>query len=153
VSFVLDSSVALTWCFEDEATAACDALLGKLVNEGAHAPSLWPLEVLNVLVMAERRGRITSQDRLHQAGWLHALPVALDTQTAEQAWQATSLLADGHRLTLYDAAYLELAHRLELPLATLDTHLRRAARALGVPLLGLDEESIGNDRPDQPSTA
>jgi predicted nucleic acid-binding protein len=139
VSFVLDSSVALTWCFEDEATAACDALLHRLADAGAHAPSLWPLEVLNALVMAERRGRITSQVFLGRVAWLHALPVALDAQTAEQAWLTTRMLAGQHRLTLYDAAYLELAHRLELPLATLDAELRGAANALGVPLLGLDE--------------
>jgi predicted nucleic acid-binding protein len=139
VSFVLDSSVALTWCFEDEASPAADALLNRLADEGAHAPSLWPLEVLNALAVAERRGRIARLARHRRAAFLQALPVALDGETAEYAWLTTNLLAEAHRLTLYDAAYLELAQRLELPLATLDADLRAAASALGVPLLGLEQ--------------
>jgi len=137
MSFVLDSSVALTWCFEDEATPAADALLGQLTDAGAYAPSLWPLEVLNALAMAERRGRIAMQTRHDRIAFLQSLPVTLDMQTAEQAWLTTNRLAGRYRLTVYDAAYLELAQRLELPLATLDTGLRTAAAALGVPLLGI----------------
>ena len=136
MSFVVDSSIALTWCFEDEATEAADALLVRLTHDGAHAPSLWPLEVLNVLVAAQRRGRITSKERHDRIALLHALPIILDTNTAEQSWSITNLLAARHGLTLYDAAYLELAQRLNLPLATLDADLRTAANALGVPVLG-----------------
>jgi len=138
MSFVLDSSVTLTWCFEDEATAAADAVLTRLTEHGAHAPSLWPLEILNALAMARRRGRITAEVQRERIAFLHALPVALDAQTAAQAWSVTYRLAEQHRLTLHDASYLELAQRLELPLATLDTDLRAAAGALGVPLLGAD---------------
>ncbi|MCL2021177.1 MAG: type II toxin-antitoxin system VapC family toxin [Betaproteobacteria bacterium] len=126
----------MTWCFEDEATQAADALLVRLANDGAHAPSLWPLEVLNVLVTAQRRGRITPEARQDRLALLHALPITFDTETAEQTWTITNLLAERYGLTLYDAAYLELAQRLSLPLATLDTDLRTAANALGVPLLG-----------------
>jgi predicted nucleic acid-binding protein len=136
VSFVVDSSIALTWCFEDESTQAADALLVRLTNKGAHAPSLWPLEVLNALVTAERRGRITSKARHERIALLRALPIILDTETAGQAWTITNLLAERHSLTLYDAAYLELAQRLDLPLATLDIDLRAAANVLGVPLMG-----------------
>jgi len=136
VTFVVDSSIALTWCFEDEATQVVDALLVRLTNDGAYAPSLWPLEVLNVLVMAQRRGRITLEARQNRIALLHALPITLDTETAGQSWTITNLLAERHGLTLYDAAYLELAQRLGLPLATLDTDLRTAASNLGVPLLG-----------------
>lgn len=136
MSFVVDSSIALTWCFEDEATQAADALLVRLTKDGAHAPSLWPLEVLNVLVMAQRRGRLTSESRQDRLALLQALPIRIDMETADQAWTITNLLAERHRLTLYDAAYLELAQRLNLPLATLDNDLRMAANALGVPLLG-----------------
>jgi predicted nucleic acid-binding protein len=136
MTFVVDSSIALTWCFEDEATQAADALLVRLTNDGAYAPSLWPLEVLNALAMAQRRGRITSEARQERLALLHALPITLDAETAEQAWTITNLLAERHALTLYDAAYLELAQRLGLPLATLDAALRTAANALGVPLLG-----------------
>ena len=136
MSFVVDSSIALTWCFEDEATPAADALLVRLASDGAHAPSLWPLEVLNALLAAQRRGRITSEARQNRLVLLHALPIILDTETAGQAWTITNLSAERHGLTLYDAAYLELAQRLNLPLATLDADLRTAANALGVPLLG-----------------
>jgi len=136
VTFVVDSSVALTWCFEDEATPTADALLVRLTKDGAHAPSLWPMEVLNALLMAQRRGRITPEARQDRIAFLHALPITLDTETAAQAWTTTNRLAERYDLTLYDAAYLELAQRLGLPLATLDTDLRKAANAVGVPLLG-----------------
>jgi predicted nucleic acid-binding protein len=137
VSFVLDSSVSLTWCFDDERTDATDALLERVVESGAAAPALWPLEVLNALAMAERRGRIDSERRQRLAGFLHDLPVTIDDETASQAWTVTSQLAARFRLTVYDAAYLELAQRLNLPLATLDQELRTAAAAArGVTLLG-----------------
>ena len=138
--FVVDSSIALTWCFEDEATPTADALLVRLTKDGAHAPSLWALEVLNALVMAQRRGRITSETRQDRLALLHALPITLDTETAAQAWTTTNRLAERYDLTLYDAAYLELAQRLNVPLATLDADLRKAANALGVPLLGAPED-------------
>ncbi len=140
MSFVIDSSVALTWCFEDEASPAADRLLAQLTDTGAVAPSLWPLEVLNGLAMAERRGRLTTLARHEKISFLQALPISLDHETAAQAWTTTTRLAERYRLTLYDAAYLELAQRLNLPLATLDKELREAARALGLPLLGLDAE-------------
>ena len=136
MSFVVDSSIALAWCFEDEATEAADDLLLRLTRDGAYAPSLWPLEVLNVLVAAQRRGRITSKERQDRIAILRALPVTIDTGTAEQAWTISNLLAERHHLTLYDAAYLELAQRLNLPLATLDADLRKAASAVGVQVLG-----------------
>jgi predicted nucleic acid-binding protein len=136
VSFVLDSSVSLTWCFDDERTDATDALLERVVESGAAAPALWPLEVLNALAMAERRGRIDSERRQRLAGFLHDLPVTIDDETASQAWTVASQLAARFRLTVYDAAYLELAQRLNLPLATLDQELRTAAAARGVTLLG-----------------
>jgi predicted nucleic acid-binding protein len=136
VSLVLDSSVALTWCFEDEHTSATLDLLDQIVETGAMAPSLWPLEILNGLAMAERRGRLDATCRHQLAGFLRDLPINLDPETASQSWTATALLAERYRLTLYDAAYLELAQRLDLPLATLDQELRVAGRALGLTLLG-----------------
>jgi len=136
VSFVLDSSVALSWCFEDERTPATAALLNQVAESGATAPSLWPLEVLNGLTMAERRGRLDEERRQRLGDFLHQLPVSLDHDTASQAWTVTLRLAARFRLTLYDAAYLELAQRLSLPLATLDQELRAAAEALGVTRLG-----------------
>lgn len=136
MSLVVDSSVALTWCFEDEHTPATLALLNQITETGAIVPSLWPLEVLNSLAMAERRGRLDAKQRHQLAGFLRDLPVNLDSETGNQAWTATALLAERYRLTLYDAAYLELAQRLDLPLATLDQEMRAAGSALGVTLLG-----------------
>jgi predicted nucleic acid-binding protein len=137
LSLVLDSSVALSWCFEDERTAATLAVLEQVTNQGALAPALWPLEVLNALVMAERRKRVTTAQRHLLAEGLQGLPVRLDQETAAQAWSVTLQLAEKHRLTLYDAAYLELAERMALPLATLDQELRAAASSLGISLLGI----------------
>ena len=134
MSFVLDSSVTLSWCFEDERTDATDALLNQVAESGAEAPSLWPLEILNALAMAERRRRINSERRQRLCGFLHDLPVNIDVETASRAWAATSQLAVRFKLTIYDAAYLELAQRLNLPLATLDKELRAAGRAVGIAL-------------------
>lgn len=100
----------------------------RVVESGADAPSLWPLEILNGLMMAERRGRLAADDRQRLGGFLRDLPVKLDADTSSQAWLTTSGLAARHRLTIYDAGYLELAHRLKLPLATLDAPLRAARR-------------------------
>ena len=136
MSFVLDNSVALAWCFEDEQTPATDALLDRLVREGATAPQLWPLEALNGLLTAERRKRITRDDRLRLAGLLADLPITIDVETAERTWTATARLAEAHGLTAYDAAYLEVALRLGLPLATRDAALVVAAWAVGVGVLG-----------------
>jgi predicted nucleic acid-binding protein len=136
VTFVLDNSVALTWCFEDERTPATTAVLERLTDSGAVAPALWPLEALNGLLAAERRGRLDASRRRRLAGFLRALPIAIDDITAAQAWSATMRLAERFALTLYDTAYLELAHRQRLPLASLDQELRAAARALRIPLLG-----------------
>lgn len=134
---MIDSSVALTWCFEDERTPGTLALLEQIVESGAVAPALWPLEVLNGLAMAERRKRLKAAQRRRLAGFLHGLPITLDHETATQAWGATADLAERFQLTIYDAAYLELAQRLTLPLATLDRALHTAATGLGVKLLPL----------------
>lgn len=93
-------------------------MLDRIAQAGAAAPALWPLELLNVLVLAERRKRISAVQRRDLAGFLRDLPVSLDHETAAQAWSTTARLAEQHQLTLYGAAYLELAQRLGLPLAT-----------------------------------
>lgn len=136
MSLVVDSSVALSWCFADERTPATLEVLDQVVQGGAVAPSLWPLEVLNALASAERRRRLTAVQRHQLAGFLRELPIAIDADTAAQAWSATAHLAERHGLTPYDASYLELAQRLALPLATLDQELRAAAQAVDVPLRG-----------------
>ncbi len=135
MSLVLDNSVALAWCFEDEQTPAVMALLDRVVEGGAMVPQLWPIEALNGLLTAQRRGRIEPETRSRMAGLLAELPITLDDQTATQLWTATARLAELHGLTAYDATYLELAIRLKLPLATNDRALVAAARAEGIVLL------------------
>lgn len=137
MSFVLDNSVALAWCFEDEQTQAVMDLLDRLTETGASAPLLWPLEALNGLMMAERRRRLDATKRAQLTTFLRDLPVALDLDTADRVWAATAPLADRFKLSVYDAAYLELAQRRQLPLASLDRDLRNAAVATGLEVLGV----------------
>jgi predicted nucleic acid-binding protein len=136
VSFVLDNSVALTWCFEDECTLATDVLLNQLSEVGAIVPQLWPLEAVNGLLIAERRNRITTAKRKELTGFLRKLPIIIDVETNDRVWAATARLADQFRLTIYDATYLELAVRFKVPLASLDKNLRIAARKLDLKILG-----------------
>jgi predicted nucleic acid-binding protein len=136
VTLVIDSSMALTWYFEDERTAASIAVLNQVAEEGAIVPALWRLEVLNGLQVAIRRGRIDIAYRDASLTDLQSLVIAIDSGTNRQAWSASLRLCDRFGLTPYDAAYLELALRRRLPLATLDGELVRAARAENVPLVG-----------------
>lgn len=136
MSLVLDSSLTLAWCFEDERTASAESLLRQVAKAGAVVPSLWRLEVANGLQMAVRRRRITPEYRDASLADFAALPISIDPDTDHHAWAETLHLADRLRLTTYDAAYLELARRRTLPLATLDQLLRVAAMTVGTPLLG-----------------
>lgn len=135
MSFVLDCSVTMAWCFDDERTAATDALLTRVVDAGAIAPFLWPLEVTNVLLNAARRKRIPPEAVNQVAQRIAALPVVIDKDGAELVWGNTLRLAERYALTSYDACYLELAQRRALPLATLDAALQKAAKVTGVTLL------------------
>lgn len=135
MSFVIDNSVSLAWCFEDEQTATIMALLDRVAQSGAVAPQLWPIEALNGLLTAERRGRIDTAVRHRLAGFLQDLPIRIDDETAGKTWTAITQLAELYGLTAYDATYLELAVRLGLPLATSDKALIAAANASGVQLL------------------
>jgi predicted nucleic acid-binding protein len=109
----------------------------RVLEDGAYAPDIWKLEVGNTLLLAERHGRIAPEHRARALQQLSTLPIAVDLETAGQAWSGTWQLAQRFRLTLYDAAYLELAQRRALPLATLDRDLRRGAETLGIELLGV----------------
>ena len=133
--FVLDCSATLPWVFGDEATAATDRLLEDL-SAGAEAwvPALWHLELGNVLVGAQRRGRIDQAGMEAFLSRLGVYDIFVDEQTIPRAWNKTLDLAVQHRLSTYDAAYLELALRRGLPLATKDSALVAAARAAGVGL-------------------
>ena len=138
MTVVIDSSLTLTWFFEDERTDATLALLDRVQQSGAVVPSLWRLEVANALQMGIRRGRIDAAYRDASLLDLSALDIKIDMAGHDFAWSTTLRLAERFRLTLYDAAYLELAQRLGLPLATLDKELRVAAGTLGTPLLGME---------------
>ena len=137
MSLVLDSSVALAWVYPDETTDAVRQVFDDIVDSGAVVPALWRLEVANGLTIAVRRGRITAALRTAALADLALLDISIDAATDTHAWGSTLHLADRFRLTLYDAAYLELAQRRALPLASLDRDLRAAAQALSVPLGGL----------------
>jgi predicted nucleic acid-binding protein len=132
---VVDASIALTWCFEDEVTADTEAIGTRVDSEGAVVPHLWRLEIANALLLAERRGRLGRAKLEQRLELLAALPISTDADTDIHAWADTLLLARAQRLTLYDAAYLELAIRRNLELATLDRDLQRAARKMGVAVL------------------
>lgn len=138
-AFVLDSSVALTWYLPRQQTAPTDALMHRMAEEGAISTALWPLEVANVLLIYERRGQLTAADRACAITFYNSAPIELDDQTEARAWSTAYDLALAHKLTVYDAGYLELSLRSGLPLATLDHSLSKAASALGVAVLGGDE--------------
>lgn len=129
--FVLDASVAACWAFDDEDHPAAAAALERLRTDEATAPSLWWFEVRNTLIVNERRGRLTESDTTAFLHELSRMGVRID-RTPDEA--TVLAFARRHRLTVYDASYLELAQREGIPLATLDRDLRKAASLLGVAL-------------------
>lgn len=130
--------MALSWYFEDECSPAADALLDRVAQDGAVVPSLWRLEIANGLQIALRRGRINRAFRDRTLAELGRMAITIDPDTDSYAWTNTLQLADRFQLTVYDAAYLELAQRRSLPLATLDKPLRAAAGTLGIMLSNAD---------------
>ena len=131
---VLDASVALAWVLHGEATPATQQLLARISQQGAVVPALFPLEIHNVLLMSERRGRLL--ERHAALAIICGPPIDVEPVRSLTALDSTIALATTHRLSLYDAAYLELAQRRHLPLASLDRALRHAAKAAGIALLG-----------------
>jgi predicted nucleic acid-binding protein len=136
VSLVLDCSATLAWVFPDETSKAIQSVFERVVEQGALVPDLWRIEVANSLTMAFRSGRMTEEERTTSLLDLADLQIVADDETGTRVWSDTISLADRYRLTVYDATYLELALRLSLPLATLDSELRKAARSARVLLLG-----------------
>jgi predicted nucleic acid-binding protein len=136
VSLVLDSSVTLAWLYSDEITEAIRRVFEVVAEHGAVVPALWRLEIANSLTVAARRARIDGGFRRAALSDLAMLEITTDPYTEPNAWGQTLQLADQHGLTVYDAAYLELALRRRLPLATLDEKLRAGATGCGVELLG-----------------
>lgn len=129
---VVDPSIALTWCFEDEASPETDVLFERVRDDGAVVPGLWYLELGNVLLQAEKRGRITTGDLATRLELIGELPISVDQETTGRAWREILALARTERLTTYDAAYLELAIRRGVPLLTRDSDLAGAGKRLGI---------------------
>jgi len=133
--FVLDASVTLGFCFEDEASDYADLALALLRDGGAHVPRIWEMEVANVLVMAERRGRLTPAETVRFLDLLAALPITVQDEPEGRILREIRALARDHNLSVHDACYLDLAMREAMPLATVDAALRRAATVVGVEVL------------------
>jgi predicted nucleic acid-binding protein len=131
--FVIDASVAVCWLMPDERHPIADATRKRITHDSAVAPVVWWYELRNIMIVNERRGRLDSTKTARALGLLRGLPVTVETDVEENALMQ---LARRHRLTVYDAAYLELALRKAHPLATLDAALAAAARAETVPLIG-----------------
>jgi len=136
MAWVFDASIALAWCFVDEKTPETDLLFHRLKSDPAIVPSLWHLEVANVLTQVMRtKKRLTHSERAEFLETMGRAKIEIDPQTARQAWTAILNLADQYALSTYDAAYLELAMRRGVELATLDKELRQAAAKAGVKVI------------------
>lgn len=132
--FVLDCSVALSWCLEDESSSYAEQILDALREAEAVVPSIWALEVTNVFLVAERRSRITLAQTAKALKLLKSLPICIDNHPPFGVMESTLSIARIESLSAYDASYLELATREELALATLDKRLAQAARDYGIAL-------------------
>ena len=131
---VLDCSIVMAWYFVDERSPFADAVARQLTYQRAFVPLNWTLEVINTLIVGEQRKRSTQAQAATLLKNLAAMPITIDDETNLHAWSTTLSLAREQNLTAYDAAYLELAMRRGLPLATLDEHLKAASQAVGVAL-------------------
>ena len=133
--FVVDNSVVMAWCFEDEATPYTEGVLDSLRTTQALVPAIWPLEAANVLLIAERRKRLSEAQSAHFAQLLEMLPLRVEDVDVVRSLGPVLAVGRAHQLSAYDAAYLELAARQGLPLATADSRLRKAAEGAGVAIL------------------
>ena len=133
--FVIDNSVVMSWCFCDAGDCYAEAVLDRLTGAEALAPAIWPLEVANVLVAAERRGRLSEADSSHFLRLLGDLPLRVLPETPERVTGEILALARQTGLSAYDASYLDLAMREGVPLATRDAALRKAAGVIGVEMV------------------
>lgn len=136
--FVLDCSVAISWCLVDENDNYANAILAMMPDSEAYVPGIWSLEIANTLLVAERRNRITTEQSELAIALLQSLLIRVDESTNSYALSSTLLLGRQEGLAAYDAAYLELALRLQLPIATLDNRLAEAATRCGVGLVVVD---------------
>lgn len=136
-SFVIDNSIVMAWAFEDEVNAYADAVLEKLSTDTALAPSIWPLEVVNVLLVAERRKRLKQADSVRFVTLLSQLPIFVEREWPDNQMEELLAVGRANNLSSYDASYLSLAMRMGLPLATLDQKLLEVAQQLEIGLLEL----------------
>jgi predicted nucleic acid-binding protein len=132
--FVVDNSVVMSWYFKDETNKYADTVLDKLTGATAVVPSIWPLEVVNVLIVAERQKRLSESDSIRFLTLLSQLPIVVEYERPEMMKELLAL-ARAYNLSSYDASYLYLAMRKGLPIATLDNKLIEAARSIEVPIL------------------
>jgi len=133
--FVIDNSVVMTWCFKDEENPYADDILDSLEKATAYVPSIWPLEVGNVLLIAERKKRLSEADSIRFIALLTELPIIIEQESPERMIKEIFALARKHELSSYDASYLDLAMRKGLPIATLDNNLIDAAKRSQVPIV------------------
>ena len=131
---VVDNSVVMAWCFEDESNAYTDAVMEYLDDNESVVPAIWPLEIGNVLLVAERKRRIGKADVARFLDLIGGLAISVEQESPERMLTDIIALAREFQLTTYDASYLDLAMRSGLPIATQDQQLRKAARKCGVPL-------------------
>ncbi len=135
MQFVADASVAIGWVHPAQATTQTAAMLDAIAAGATlEVPALWPLEVANALTVLQRRRKLTEEEKETGLGWLRGLPLRIDHEMAALAFSRLSELASAHQLSVYDAAYLELAQRRRLVLGCKDGPLRKAARRAGVGL-------------------
>ena len=133
--FVIDNSVVMTWCFKDETSKYADAILDSLEVSTAVVPSIWALEVGNVLLVAERKKRLSKADSTRFIALLAELPIIIEQEPPERMMKEIFALAREHQLSTYDASYLDLAMRKGLPIATLDSGLTAAAKRSQVAII------------------
>jgi len=134
-SFVVDNSVVMSWCFKDETNQYADDVLDCLFEATAFVPSVWPLEVLNVLLVAERKKRLGEADSVRFITLLSQLPIIVEHERSERTMKDLLAFARSNSLSSYDASYLDLSMRKGIPIATLDNRLIAAARKTDVPIL------------------
>ena len=132
--FVLDTSVTMAWCFEDENNLYADAVLESLAENTALVPEIWLLEVSNVMVVSERRKRMTKADSVRFQELLRELSIQVESSTQQRIFGENLNLAREQNLSSYDASYLDLAMRAGCPIATLDEALQQVAKRCGVAL-------------------
>jgi predicted nucleic acid-binding protein len=137
--FVLDCSITMAWCFDDESNDSTDSILESFNSRTAVVPTIWSLEVANVLLIAKKKNRITEIQSTSFMDALSALPIVVDPSTTSRAMHSIFALAGKSDLTIYNAAYLELAIREKIPLLTLDHDLIKAAKKLHIPVNTIED--------------